>query len=238
MISNTKYLYDEIHHAGVDFSDEREVAAYDSYMQKLRNIGKEVDRIVQSAQVDQSDVILDIGTGTGEIPLGLSDWCKQVVAIDVSAAMINYAKQKAHKQEKPSIEFLQAGFLTFRFDAETFDVVVSQMAMHHLPDFWKYIALKRIHAVLKPEGRFFLQDVVLPGAVPNYDQFFHDAVSKIEAVAGDKVARDAEKSFRDEYATLDWAMESLLKEAGFHILQQEYSAPFIGTYLCKKASTD
>jgi hypothetical protein len=107
-----------------------------------------------------------------------------------------------------------------------------------LPDFWKYIALKRIHAVLKPEGRFFFQDAVLPGAVPNFDQFFHDAVAKIEAVAGDKVARDAEKSFRDEYATLDWAMESLLKKAGFHILQQEYSAPFIGTYLCKKASVD
>lgn len=238
MISDARYLYDEIHHAGVDFSDEREVEAYDSYMQKLRNIVHEVGRILEAAQVGGEEAILDIGAGTGEVSLGLSAWCKQVVAIDISAAMIRYAKQKALKRGISSVAFHQAGFLSFSFDDGTFDVVVSQMALHHLPDFWKYIALKRIHAVMKPNGRFFFQDAVLPGAVQNFDQFFHEAVSKIEAVGDDKVARDAEKSFRDEYVTLDWAMENLLKKAGFHIMQQEYSAPFIGTYLCMKASAE
>ncbi|MHC1761423.1 MAG: class I SAM-dependent methyltransferase [Negativicutes bacterium] len=235
MISDTRYLYDEIHHAGVDFSDEREVEAYDSYMQKLRNISNEVGRILESARVGREDVVLDIGTGTGEIPIGLSANCKRVVAIDISAAMIKFAEQKARKQGISTIEFHQAGFLTFQFNKENFDVVVSQMALHHLPDFWKYIALKRIHDVLKPEGRFFFQDAVLPGTVENYDHYFHDVVSKIEAAGGAKVARDAEKSFRDEYVTLDWAMENLLTKSGFDIIHHEYGAPFIGTFLCKKA---
>ena len=48
------------------------------------------------------------------------------------------------------------------------------------------------------------------------------------------MARDSEKTFRDEYITLDWIMEGLLQKAGFKIIKQEYSAPFVATYLCAK----
>ena len=234
MVSDPRFLYDEQHHSGVDFSDEREVEAYDSYMQKLRNIRGEIDKIKEAVKISGEDVVLDIGTGTGEIPMGLAACCKQVTAVDISAAMIKYAKQKAEQRGASSVKFLQAGFLTFQFQQESFDLVISQMALHHLPDFWKYIALKRIREVLKPDGRFFFQDAVLP-AVEDYDHYFNDAVSKIEAVGGAKVARDSEKSFRDEFVTIDWAMENLLNKAGFNIIRKEYSAPFVGTYLCRKA---
>ena len=38
----------------------------------------------------------------------------------------------------------QAGFLTFTAPEEPVDAVLSSIALHHLPDFWKGVALQRI----------------------------------------------------------------------------------------------
>ena len=39
------------------------------------------------------------------------------------------------------------------------DVVYSRYALHHLPDFWKVMALHRVRAMLRPGGIFRLWDV-------------------------------------------------------------------------------
>lgn len=233
MISE-RYRYNETIRSGVDFSNAQEVAVYDSYMQKLRDIESEIEKVKSLVQLGCSDVVLDVGAGTGELAMGLAKHCKQVFAIDVSKAMVDYAQQKASEQEHIPIVFEHVGFLTFAFPPETVDVVVSQFALHHLPDFWKSIALKRIFTAMKPGGRFLLQDCVLPSAVDDYDEYFAGVVSRIETAGGEKVARDTEKTFRDEFVTLDWIMKELLEKAGFRIMNLEYGNPFINTYLCLK----
>ena len=233
MISE-RYRYNERIHSGVDFSNAQEVAVYDSYMQKLRNMEPEIEKVKSIVRLGSSDVVLDVGAGTGALAIGLAKHCKQVFAIDVSKAMIDYAEQKASEQENIPIVFSHAGFLTFLLPPETLDVVVSQFALHHLPDFWKSIALKRIFAAMRPGGRFFLQDCVLPSTVDDYDKYFAEVVSRIETTGGEKVAKDTEKTFRDEFVTLDWIMTELLEKAGFRIISREYSVPFINTYLCLK----
>ncbi|MBP2664459.1 MAG: ribosomal adenine dimethylase [Firmicutes bacterium] len=234
IMNDEKWLYNEMSHSGVDFSDSREVQIYDSYMQKIRNIEPEVAKMKDALILGSDDSVLDIGTGTGEMAIGLACHCKQVLAIDVSAAMIEYAEQKAERRGCSNITFQQAGFLTFAQPQQSLDRVISQFALHHLPDFWKFIALKRIYTALKPGGIFCLQDAVLPVKVDDYKRYFTDVVKQIEISGGEKVARDTEKTIRDEYVTLDWIMEGLLEKAGFTITSQEYGAPFIGTYLCTK----
>ena len=229
-----RFRYNEMLHSGVDFSDVQEVAAYDSYMQKLRKIEPEVQKMKAIVSLGAEDSVLDIGAGTGEMALGLSKYCKQVFAVDVSKAMIDYAGQKACQRESGSIGFTQAGFLTFNFPPETMDVVLSQFALHHLPDFWKSIALKRIYTVMKAGGRFLLQDCVLPSAIDDYNRYFDDVVRQIEVSGGEKAARDTEKTFRDEFVTLDWIMADLLQKTDFRIVHHECSAPFLHTYLCVK----
>jgi hypothetical protein len=41
------------------------------------------------------------------------------------------------------------------------DAVVTTLALHHLPDFWKGMALKRVHGMLKRGGRLYIHDVIL-----------------------------------------------------------------------------
>lgn len=228
-----KWRYNERVHSGVDFSDSSEVEVYDSYMQKLRDMTPEVTKMKEALQLGANDIVLDIGTGTGEMAIGLAAYCKQVVAIDISPAMVEYAKQKAIKRQCSNITFQQAGFLTFVPPPHSLDRIISQFALHHLPDFWKSVALKQIYSALKPGGVFFLQDAVLPEK-DDYEAYFSEVVSLVEKGGGPKVARDTEKTIRDEYMTLDWIMEGLLKKAGFVIVSREQAVPFVSTYLCTK----
>ncbi len=228
-----KWRYNEMVHCGVNFSDSSEVAVYDSYMQKLRDIVPEVAKMKKALQLESDDIVLDIGTGTGEMAIGLAAHCKHVMAIDISAAMIEYAKQKAMERQCNNITFEQAGFLTFGQPPHSIDRIISQIALHHLPDFWKFVGLKQIHSALKPGGIFCLQDTVLP-VKDDYETYFSEVVGLVEKGGGSKVARDTEKTIRDEYMTLDWIMEGLLEKAGFKIISKEYGVPFVGTYLCTK----
>lgn len=143
MPQNPGWYYNEFKQIGVDYTDLKEVETYDLNMQKLRDIENEAKGILELLKIKNMDLVLEIGTGTGELALKLSGHCKKVVAIDVSRTMIYFAKTKAESQKKTNIEFHNAGFLTYENHDEPFDAVVTQLALHHLPDYWKMIALKK-----------------------------------------------------------------------------------------------
>jgi putative AdoMet-dependent methyltransferase len=234
MIPDPRWRYDEQRHSGVDFSAPEEVEAYDAYMQKMRDIGGEVAKIKAALSLKPDAVVLDIGCGTGETALGLAACCAAVHAVDVSREMVSCAAAKAEKRGLANIAFQQAGFLTCDYPAASFDAVISQIALHHLPDFWKHIALRRIHRLLKPGGRLLLQDAVLPSGTDDFDPYFAGIVAAIAASGGAKVARDTEITLRDEHPTLDWIMQGLLEKAGFTIISADRTPPFVTTYLCIK----
>jgi putative AdoMet-dependent methyltransferase len=228
-----QWYYDEFKQIGVDYTDCEEVQAYDLRMQKLRDIESEFNSIRELLNIKSTDLILEIGTGTGELALKFSAHCRKVVAIDVSKKMIDFAKMKAESQKKANIEFYNAGFLTYEDYDETFDVIVTQLALHHLPDYWKMIALRRVYGMLKEDGKLYLSDVVFPSTILDYDSYFNEIITDLKKSAGDKLAKETEIHIREEFSTLDWIMEGLLKSAGFCIESVKCDG-FIVDYLCKK----
>ena len=55
---------------------------------------------------------------------------------------------------------MQAGFLSYDHEGPPADLVYSRYALHHLPDFWKAVALDRVRRLLAPGGLLRLWDVV------------------------------------------------------------------------------
>jgi putative AdoMet-dependent methyltransferase len=228
-----RWYYDEFKQVGVDYTDIEEVNVYDLHMQKLRDIETESKSIRELLKIKNSDLVLEIGTGTGELALNISAHCKKVVAIDISKTMINFARMKAENQNKKNVQFYNAGFLTYKNHGELFDVIITQLALHHLPDYWKMIALKRIYSMLKEDGKFYLRDVVFLSEIQDYDIYFTNIIADLNKSAGNKVAEETESHIKDEFSTLDWIMEGLLKTVGFHIECFQYDE-FMASYLCKK----
>ena len=233
MSQHSRWYYNEFKQIGIDYTDLKVVQAYDLCMQKLRNIENEANSIRGLLNIKDTDIVLEIGTGSGELALKLSAHCRKVVAIDISKIMIDFAKVKAESQKKTNIQFYNAGFLTYENCTEPFDAIVTQLALHHLPDYWKMMALRRVYGMLKEGGKFYLRDVVFPSMVQDYDSYFDEIITKLKESAGDELAKETEIHIREEFSTLDWIMEGLLKNVGFHI-ESVKSDGFIACYLCKK----
>lgn len=130
-----------------------------------------------------------------------------------------------------------AGFLSYEHSGERPDVVYSRLALHHLPDFWKAIALCRIADMLRPEGVFRLSDVV-------YSFEPADAERAIEAWIAETVDADVEQGWtraelaehvRDENSTFTWLLEPMIDRTGFDITDAVYSEDgMLASYVCRK----
>lgn len=127
------------------------------------------------------------------------------------------------------------GFLTYEHDAAPVDAIVSIFVLHHLPDFWKLVGLKRAAEMLKPYGRLFLCDIVFPSETANLEAELNAWVTSIAKQSGPELAAEAETHIRDEYSTYNWVMEGLLARAGFEIGSAEYSGRLQATYVCAKS---
>lgn len=226
------WQYDEFQQIGKDYSSQQEVEVYDASHADFRDVEKECNAILDAIHAGADDTVVDFGAGTGAFAILAARRCSKVVAVDVSEAMIKYAQTKAAIANVSNIEFCHGGFLNYDYGYQSVDAIVTTFAFHHLPDFWKGVALSRMHRMLKPGGRLYMTDVILEqeNAVGNITAF----IEKQAAAGGDFLREDAELHFKQEYSTYDWVMEGLLTRAGFTIKNRSMEAGVIGSYLCIK----
>jgi SAM-dependent methyltransferase len=226
------WLFDELSHAGEEHLDPASVAAYDRKAQvdpredlaRLRTLG-----------LDPTSVLVDLGAGTGTFALAAAPLCRRVVAVDVSAPMLERLRERAEERSLTNVETVQAGFLTYRHAGEPADFAYSRNALHHLPDFWKGIALQRVSAALRPGGIFFLRDLVY-----SFDP--KDATAIIETWLARAplrpeegyTAADLATHVRTEYSTYTWLLEPMLERAGFAVQDAEYPSRVFAAYTCLK----
>lgn len=226
------WQYDEMKQIGKDYGDLAEVEAYDVRHGKFRNVEKENERILENLCLKPEHIVVDMGTGTGAFALQAARICERVYAVDVSRVMLEYAKMKAERAGVTNIVFCHGGFLTYSHVAQPVDTIVTNTAFHHLPDFWKGMALQRLNKMLKTGGQLYLSDIVFEdrNVQKNIEQF----IEKLEKVAGSDIRDDVEAHIRQEFSTYDWVMDGLLERANFRITSKVMQEGVIGRYLCRK----
>ena len=150
--------------------DEKADEYDDSHSPEYRTC---VELVVEHAAVGPSDVVLDLGAGTGAIALALAPDADSVVGRDPSEGMLERAREKAAERDLENVSF---GEGTFREPdvAGSVDVVVSNFAMHHLSDDAKREAIAVI-ADLEPR-RFVLGDLMFFGEPDPNEPFYSPEV--------------------------------------------------------------
>jgi len=231
-MSTPAWQYHEPDHPGADFDALAE--SYDRNMQKFRDIQGEIQEVLDFLDLQPDQSILEMGTGTGEFALAAARRCRKVYAVDLAEGMLRYAEKKAQARGLANVEFLQSGFLTYHHQGEQLDVVVSQIALHHLPDFWKQIALQRMAGMLQKGGKLCLRDVVYSFDPRGHEKFLDEFVSKAAERAGPQFARHISEHVKNEYSTMDWVMQGMIERAGFEIERAEHSHGFFSLYLCTR----
>jgi putative AdoMet-dependent methyltransferase len=216
-MSNYDFQYNEMNQVGADHADPKRAKEYDSKMSKFRNYEQEAKRIVNLLNINTRMLILDIGAGTGALTIEMAKHCKEITAIDVSKPMLQILQQKATALNLTNVVTVNAGFLTYKNDGKLFDRIISNAVLHHLPDFWKVIALRRIHSMLKDDGLFLLSDIVFSFDIDNYQQEMTVFLTDMENKTDKEFVRDGILHFKEEFSTFDWLLDSIIEKAGFRI---------------------
>ena len=99
-----------------------------------------------------SHIVLDYGCGTGTASCEFANQVKEIHAIDISAKMIEMAKEKARVNKAENINFAQTNIFDKRYKKESFDIILAFNMLHTVPN--PQDVIKKIHELLKPEGLF------------------------------------------------------------------------------------
>jgi 2-polyprenyl-3-methyl-5-hydroxy-6-metoxy-1,4-benzoquinol methylase len=176
--------------------------------------------------------IADIGCGSGVMACEAAELGAEVDAIDISPAMLALAELEA-RDRKLAIRTQSAGLLSFAYEPSSYDLIVSEFTLHHLPDFWKAVAMSRIYNALKPGACFFMRDIVFVSTPDGRDRDvtqWADFNIKNHGFSRDSVVTH----MRDEHSTFGWVIERMLTDIGFTLVSADYHAPLHGTYVLRK----
>ena len=230
-----QWLFDESMQVGVDYTNEDLAADYDSQHEGFRNFKDEAGKIITALNLSKESIVLDIGCGTGGLSTHLAPACRHVYSVDVSKAMLSILDSKIKNQNLTNITTIQAGFLTYDHKGEAIDAIVANMTLHHMPDFWKQIALCRLYDILVPGGKLFLSDVVFDFPPRSYRKIINEWLNGMKEMAGSKMAEEAVVHIRDEFSTWDWITSGMLERACFEIESSIERMPQAKAYICSKS---
>jgi ubiquinone/menaquinone biosynthesis C-methylase UbiE len=219
---------------GVDYLDSKIAGDYDKEHQSFRDFKAEAEDIVEKLKIESEDVVIDFGCGTGLIALNMARYCKKVICVDISPEMLDILESKAIKQNITNIETHSKGFLTYQNEDAEADKIISKFAFHHLPDFWKSIALLKMANTLKAGGKLYLSDVVFTFHPRDHESSINVMIDDMRDMASDSMVDETIIHIKDEFSTYDWIMEGLLEKTGFSIDSKIIENQNYLTYICTK----
>jgi len=234
-MSAPEWYRDENIPTGVDYTDIAQVEVYDRRHQRFRDYAAFADHVIESTGIQPGHTLIDLGAGTGAFVLNAASRCRMIYAVDVSQAMLAFLRQKADLRGIDNVVYCHGGFLTYDHTTEPVDVVVSSAALHHLPDFWKLVGLRRVAQMIKPGGRLYLMDVVFSFEPEELHEHIEGWIGGFVKSVGEEFRAEVVTHLRDEFSTFDWVMEGILERAGFRIDSITAADALTSTYLCTRA---
>jgi len=91
-----------------------------------------IRRLVAAARLTGNERVLDIATGPGYIAEAFARAAREVIGIDLTAAMLAIGEGRTKERGISNVSFRIGDVQNLPFEREEFDVVVSRLALHHM----------------------------------------------------------------------------------------------------------
>lgn len=127
------------------------ISIHDKYSTNKMGFG---NWIVSNYRIDKGMKVLELGCGTGDMwknRESLIDTCSKLILSDFSEGMV--ATTKSNIGEYDNVEYKVLDIQAIPYEDETFDVVIANMMLYHVPDIDKGLA--EVRRVLKRGGHFY-----------------------------------------------------------------------------------
>jgi len=162
--------------------------------------GADLAEMARVAQLTGDESVLDAGCGPGHTALYFAPLARDVVAVDLSAAMLAQGRRLASERGIANVTFRLGDVEQLPFADNTFDLITSRYSAHHWPH--PEAALQEFRRVLRPNGQLLLGDIV------SFDDYTLDThFQTIELLRDGSHVRD--------HTLRHWL--TLLDEAGFEV---------------------
>ncbi len=112
------------------------------------------DRLLQRSGIELGERVLDIGCGTGATTMGVASLVGEsghVEGVDISKTLLGCAKSRSSNILGERIEYTLADAQTWRFNADSFDLVISRFGMMFFAN--PVLAFKNLAVALRKGGR-------------------------------------------------------------------------------------
>lgn len=172
---------------------------YDTVVFPFRKLRRQVASVID---LPPGSRLLDVATGTGQQAFAFAGKVREVVAIDLSEAMLRIARRK---NRFPNASFQEADAAELPFEDGSFDASCISFALHEMPSTVRNRVVREMARVTKPGGSIIVVDYALP-----------------QGRMASAIAYHLIKLYeRDHYATFVTAdVAALLKSAGIEVSKQ------------------
>ena len=136
----------------------------------VHRAGEDLDAMLEAGVRTGRERVLDLGCGAGHTALAFAARTAEVVALDLTPAMLDQAAAIAAERGLENLRFEVGNAAALPFDDAAFDVVTSRLSAHHYAD--PEGAMREAARVLAPGGVFLLSDTVAPED-PAHDSFLN-----------------------------------------------------------------
>lgn len=226
-----KWIIDEVQYAGPEHLDAAYVSGYDRKAQV--DPTPDLQALIDLG-LSQNSRVIDFGAGSGTFALAIAPYCQEVIAIDPSPAMNAYLRAAVAAAQVSNLTVVNSGFLSYEHRGEPVDFIFTRNALHHLPDFWKTLALSRLRTLLAPHGILRIKDLFYDFAPEESAAKLADWVAgAVDDPAKGWTAAELAEHVRTEYSTFSWLFELMLHQTGFEIIERSYQRAIYGTYTCR-----
>ena len=127
------------------------ISFHDKYSTNMQGYG---NWIVSNYEIFDGMTVLELGCGTGSIWMGRDDVLRlfgKLVLTDFSEGMLATARENVGS--KNNIEYMVADIQNLPFGDNSFDMVIANSMLYHVPDINK--GINEVRRVLKDDGVFY-----------------------------------------------------------------------------------